>query len=108
MVNMEERLKDYEEKLERAMRNHAIIEAEYKEVKRRYQNSKFNIRQLENCIDNLSGWIGVKKASVKIGIRMSDPAAVKIGVPKKDLNSRGSNHKQSVTLQGGDVDQVEL
>ena len=50
MDNMGERLKDYEEKLERAMRNHASIEAEYMEVKRRYQNSKFNIKQLENCI----------------------------------------------------------
>lgn len=108
MVNMEERLKDYEEKLERAMRNHASIEYEYMEVKRRYQNSKFNIKQLENNIENLRGWLGVKKAAVKIGIRMGDPAAVKIDVTKKDLNSRGSNHKQSVTLQGGDVDKVEL
>lgn len=62
MDEMERRLKDYEEKLERAMRTHASIEAEYMEVKRRYQNSKFNIKQLENCIDNLSGWLGVKKA----------------------------------------------
>lgn len=62
MDEMERRLKDYEEKLERAMRNHASIEAEYKEVKRRYQDSKFNIRQLENYIDNLSSWLGVKKA----------------------------------------------
>lgn len=66
MHDLENRLKDYEEKLERAMRNHASIEAEYQEVKRRYQNSKFNIKQLENCIDNLSGWIGVKKAAVGI------------------------------------------
>lgn len=62
MNELDRRLKDYEEKLERAMRNHASIEAEYMEVKRRYQNSKFNIKQLENCIDNLSGWVGVKKA----------------------------------------------
>lgn len=61
MDEMERRLKDYEEKLERAMRNHASIEAEYMEVKRRYQNSKFNIKQLENCIDSLSDWLGVKK-----------------------------------------------
>lgn len=66
MDEMERRLKDYEEKLERAMRNHASIEAEYKEVKRRYQNSKFNIKQLENCIDSLSGWVGVKKAVANI------------------------------------------
>lgn len=62
MDEMERRLKDYEEKLERAMCNHASIEAEYMEVKRRYQNSKFNIKQLENNIENLSGWLGVKKA----------------------------------------------
>lgn len=65
MDEMERRLKDYEEKLERAMRNHASIEAEYMEVKRRYQNSKFNIKQLENCIDSLNGWLGVKKAVKK-------------------------------------------
>ena len=57
MDEMERRLKDYEEKLERAMRNHANIEAEYKEVKRRYQNSKFNIKQLENNIKNLRGYL---------------------------------------------------
>lgn len=62
MDEMERRLKDYEEKLERAMRNHASIEAEYMEVKRRYQNSKFNIKQLEINIENLRGWLGVKKA----------------------------------------------
>ena len=61
MNSLENRLKDYEEKLERAMRNHASIEAEYMEVKRRYQNSKFNIKQLENCVENLRGWVGVKK-----------------------------------------------
>lgn len=66
MDEMERRLKDYEEKLERAMRNHASIEAEYMEVKRRYQNSKFNIKQLENCINNLSDWLGVKKAANNI------------------------------------------
>lgn len=86
MDNMEERLKDYEEKLERAMRNHASIEAEYMEVKRRYQNSKFNIRQLEINIENLRSWLGVKKAAVKIGIRMSDPAAVKIGIGMSDVD----------------------
>lgn len=72
MDEMERRLKDYEEKLERAMRNHAIIEAEYKEVKRRYQNSKFNIKQLENCIDNLSGWLGVKKAVANIDWKLNN------------------------------------
>lgn len=69
MDEMERRLKDYEEKLERAMRNHAIIEAEYKEVKRRYQNSKFNIKQLENNVENLRGWLGVKKAVNTIKIK---------------------------------------
>lgn len=78
MVNMEERLKDYEEKLERAMRNHASIEAEYTEIKRRYQNSKFNIKQLENNIENLRSWLGVKKAAVKIGIGMSDVDQVEL------------------------------
>lgn len=62
MNDLENRLKDYEEKLERAMRNHASIEAEYTEVKRRYQNSKFNIKQLENNIENLRSWLGVKNA----------------------------------------------
>lgn len=63
---LERRLKDYEDKLERATRNHASIEAEYIDVKRRYQNSKFNIKQLENDIELLSGWLGFKKAAVGI------------------------------------------
>ena len=69
---MERRLKDYEEKLERAMRNHASIEAEYTEVKRRYQNSKFNIKQLENNIKNLRGWLNVSKAATDIGVKIND------------------------------------
>lgn len=72
MGEMERRLKDYEEKLERAMRNHASIEAEYIEVKRRYQNSKFNIKQLENNINNLRGWLNVSKAATDIGVKISD------------------------------------
>lgn len=72
MDEMERRLKDYEEKLERAMRNHASIEAEYQEVKRRYQNSKFNIKQLENNIKNLRGLLNVSKAVTDIGVKRSD------------------------------------
>lgn len=72
MDEMERRLKDYEEKLERAMRNHASIEAEYTEVKRRYQNSKFNIKQLENNIKNLRGWLNVSKAATDIGVKLND------------------------------------
>lgn len=72
MDEMERRLKDYEEKLERAMRNHASIEAEYTEVKRRYQNSKFNIKQLENNIKNLRGWLNVSKAATDIGVKIND------------------------------------
>lgn len=72
MSDLENRLKDYEEKLERAMRNHASIEAEYMEVKRRYQHSKFNIKQLENNVENLRGWLGVKKAATDIGVKISD------------------------------------
>lgn len=90
MDEMERRLKDYEEKLERAMRNHASIEAEYMEVKRRYQNSKFNIKQLENNIKNLRGWLGVKKAVSTINNTVAniDWKPRKIEVPKKDVNSR--------------------
>ena len=72
MDEMERRLKDYEEKLERAMRNHASIEAEYQEVKRRYQNSKFNIKQLENNIKNLRGWLNTSKDATDIGVKISD------------------------------------
>lgn len=72
MDEMERRLKDYEEKLERAMCNHTSIEAEYTEVKRRYQNSKFNIKQLENNIKNLRGWLNVSKAATDIGVKISD------------------------------------
>lgn len=67
MDEMERRLKDYEEKLERAMRNHVSIESEYTEVKRRYQNSKFTIKQLENNIKNLRGLLNVSKATTDIG-----------------------------------------
>lgn len=69
---LEKRLKDYEDKLERAMRNHASIEAEYIDVKRRYQNSKFNIKQLENDIELLRGWLNVSKAATDIGVKISD------------------------------------
>lgn len=72
MNDLENRLEDYEEKLERAMRNHASIEAEYMEVKRRYQNSKFNIKQLEYNIENLRGWLNVSKAATDIGVKISD------------------------------------
>lgn len=72
MDEMERRLKDYEEKLERAMRNHDSIEAEYQEVKRRYQNSKFNIKQLENNIKNLRSWLNASKAAIDIGVKISD------------------------------------
>ena len=90
MDEMERRLKDYEEKLERAMRNHASIEAEYMEVKRRYQNSKFNIKQLEINIENLRGWLGVKKAvsTINNAVANIDWKQRKIEVPKKDVNSR--------------------
>lgn len=69
---LEKRLKDYEDKLERAMRNHANIEAEYIDAKRQYQNSKFNIKQLEYNIKNLRGWLNVSKAATDIGVKISD------------------------------------
>lgn len=58
---LERRLKDYEDKLERTMNNHASIEAEYIDAKRRYQNSKFNIKQLENDIELLREELDLKK-----------------------------------------------
>ena len=69
---LDRRLKDYEDKLERTMRNHASIEAEYIDAKRRYQNSKFNIKQLENDIELLRGWLNVSKAATDIGVKISD------------------------------------
>lgn len=94
MDNMEERLKDYEEKLERAMRNHASIEAEYMEVKRRYQNSKFNIKQLENNIEICRNWLGFKNDVSTINNAVANidwkPRKNRISeVPIKDLRSKG-------------------
>lgn len=69
---LERRLKDYEDKLERTMRNHASIEAEYIDAKRRYQNSKFNIKQLENDIELLRGLLNVSKTATDIGVKISN------------------------------------
>lgn len=69
---LERRLRDCEDKLERAMRNHASVEAEYIDAKRRYQNSKFNIKQLENDIELLRGWLNVSKAATDIGVKIND------------------------------------
>ena len=69
---LERRLRDYEDKLERTMRNHASVEADYIDARRRYQNSKFNIKQLENDIELLRGWLNTSKAATDIGVKISD------------------------------------
>lgn len=69
---LEKRLKDYEDKLEMAMRNHASIETDYIDARRRYQNSKFNIKQLEYNIKNLRDWLNVSKAATDIRVKRSN------------------------------------
>lgn len=69
---LEKRLKDYEYKLEMAMRNHASIETDYIDARRRYQNSKFNIKQLEYNIKNLRDWLNVSKAATDIRVKRSN------------------------------------